>query len=619
MSGEILVLDRKSFAPVRRIAMSEGGSSAVALTPDGRWGARVDYYGRWRLELYDIENGKLARDIAGLPLSHRVDINSVALSPDGSRVIVTAPSIGMRMWDTATGAPLTSSIVGAGDDWTTITADGFFLGSQRSGSWLSVVRGLEPYSVDQFRDHLYRPDLVAELLKGDPVRRYKDAAHALNLEKILQSGSAPQIELHPERKTEQAGGSVRVTVRITDTGGGIGEKVIWRVNGVVQGGSEASAQDQAAAGGYRIVTETLKVDPSRKNAIEVTAYNAAGLLASRPLEIVIDPFGVSDAPRPRMFVLAVGVSDYAMKDWRLQYAASDAAAFAKTMKEAAHGLYGEVELSLVPEAQATKAGIEAAFDAIKDDVQPTDVFVLFVAGHGRTVASTGTYYFLPRDLTFEGGRSVEDGIGQETWQSWLKQITAQKSVLIFDTCESSAAAGLARGDKERETAIDRLRNATGRSVLTASRQAAYEGYKGHGVLTYAVLDALTAKEGTAVGEVDLLQLAAHVDREVPAISQSLFGIRQRPHYKIENNFPIGIRRASLATGSVETSIPATPTHVVIRQERVREEPRTDAPGERTLSPGTQVRVIELKAEWAIIARDGQKMGYIPLAALAALQ
>lgn len=101
-------------------------------------------------------------------------------------------------------------------------------------------------------------------------------------------------------------------------------------------------------------------------------------------------------------------------------------------------------------------------------MKASDVFVLFVAGHGRTVELTGTYYFLPRDLTFEGGRTVEDGIGQDTWQAWLKQIAAQKRILVSDTCESSAAAGLTRGSVERDTAIDRLRNATGRSVITAA-------------------------------------------------------------------------------------------------------------------------------------------------------
>ena len=63
----------------------------------------------------------------------------------------------------------------------------------------------------------------------------------------------------------------------------------------------------------------------------------------------------------------------------------------------------------------------------------------------------------------------------------------------------------------------------------------------------------------------------------------------------------------------------TPTHVLIRSERVREKPADDASGERQLGPGTQVRVIEFIGGWAIIARDGQKLGYVPENAVLRLQ
>src|SRR5262245_52389656 len=39
------------------------------------------------------------------------------------------------------------------------------------------------------------------------------------------------------------------------------------------------------------------------------------------------------------------------------------------------------------------------------------------------------------------------------------------------------------------------RHATGQNLIAASRQAAYEGYKGHGVLTYALLEALHKSDG----------------------------------------------------------------------------------------------------------------------------
>src|SRR5262249_41522547 len=116
-------------------------------------------------------------------------------------------------------------------------------------------------------------------------------------------------------------------------------------------------------------------------------------------------------------------------------------------------------------------------------------------------------------------------------------------------------------------------------------------------------------------------LADYVDERVPAITQQLFGIYQRPIRKLSgNDFPIGMRAAVLTRDPGAAGIPKTPTHVLIRPELVRERPAADAPGERQLSPGTQVRVVEFTIDaWAIVAREGEKLGYVPAAALAPLQ
>jgi Caspase domain len=271
----------------------------------------------------------------------------------------------------------------------------------------------------------------------------------------------------------------------------------------------------------------------------------------------------------------------------------------------------------VLDANATAKGIDDAVNAVSNDANPNDVFVLFIAGHGRSIA--GTYYFLPQDLTFEGGRTVEKyAVGQDQLQAWLAKIPAQKSILILDTCESATAAR--NLDTERETAVERLRRATGRSVITAASNAAFEGYEGHGLLTYVVLDAFSTRDGLRNDEVDLYRLARHVDRMVPIISQRVFGEPQRPQNRIEGNFPLGVRTAALTAPALNANIPKAPSHVLIRAERVRERPEPDAPGgERPISRGTQVRVIDIVGDWAIVARDGQKLGYVPTDALLELQ
>ena len=141
-----------------------------------------------------------------------------------------------------------------------------------------------------------------------------------------------------------------------------------------------------------------------------------------------------------------------------------------------------------------------------------------------------------------------------------------------------------------------------------------------GCLTYTILEELTKPEGSGAEEVTLTKLAAYVYDQVPKISQRVFGERQQPHNTIADDFPLGERVAAVAKPELEPAIISkTPTHVLIRTERVREKAESDALGERSLATGTQVRVIELRNGWAIVAREGKKLGFVPEEALLRLQ
>src|SRR5262249_32815538 len=122
--------------------------------------------------------------------------------------------------------------------------------------------------------------------------------------------SRPQIELLPKR-TEKTGETVKLAARLSDTGGGIGPKVIWRVNGKTQGATTAPGlSGSPAPGRYAIMEQTLTVDPSKTNEVEILAYNSSGLLTAAPLRFQVDAWGVALRERLRLFVLAIGVDTY---------------------------------------------------------------------------------------------------------------------------------------------------------------------------------------------------------------------------------------------------------------------------------------------------------------------
>src|SRR5207245_216292 len=149
----------------------------------------------------------------------------------------------------------------------------------------------------------------------------------------------------------------------------------------------------------------------------------------------------------------------------------------------------------------------------------------FIAGHGKTM--DGRYHFLPQDFRYDGERSiVERGIDQEQWQAWFARIAAKKSVLLFDTCESGSltAERVATRGLEHVAALERLTRAMGRTVLSASTDdaPAIEGYRGHGLFTYTILDALERADADGNGLIDVTELASYVDAQVPVLSERRF-------------------------------------------------------------------------------------------------
>ena len=326
-----------------------------------------------------------------------------------------------------------------------------------------------------------------------------------------------------------------------------------------------------------------------------------------------------------MFVLAVGVDKYARKDWELSYAVKDASAFAAALKLAARRFKAArcsrmSQVKTLRDAEVTERTIAAEFERLASIVKARDVFVLFLGGHGRSIAGEGWFY-LPQDLDLAKGHTIEkNGIGQDKWQAWMAKIPAQKSLVVLDACEAGASEAFRGGDRERETVMAQLEHATGRNIIAAAPagKAAYEGYQGHGVLTYAILEALHRPEGAGAETVDVFGLAAHVSRQVPAISQRAFGLRQQPRFTpTGDNFPLGVRAAVLPPAPADTaiSVPTAPTHVNTELLRVFKEPGGKGGVVLQLPPFTTVTLLKSERGWAHIGREGKALGYVPEAKL----
>ena len=71
--------------------------------------------------------------------------------------------------------------------------------------------------------------------------------------------------------------------------------------------------------------------------------------------------------------------------------------------------------------------------------------------------------------------------------------------------------------------MGRLHEATGRPVLTAASpgKSAYENYKGHGLFTYALMEALHQGDTNGNSKIEVTELAAYVEKRVPKLFAEL--------------------------------------------------------------------------------------------------
>ena len=357
-----------------------------------------------------IEGGIKIVDMADQQWSnngfHTSRLNFIDTLPDG-RLVSVSDGGEVQFHRIGKADPLAQTQLYDGGDWLTHTPDGFFIGTKTGSEQLLTRIGFSTvYPIDSFFQALYRPDLVAEALKGDPDGKVKAAAAKLDLTKAIESGPAPKIAIgSPAEGTAIPADHVEVSATLTDQGGGIG-KVEWRVNGLTLGiDSRGFDRLQAGTGGDSVATgqtvtvkKKLWLDPG-DNKIEVVAYNAQGLIASEPATVTVSWDGETAATPPKLYVLAAGINDYWDGRLKLNYAASDARAIGQAFNAAGAKLFSSVEVDTLLDSQVTAEGLGKAFADLAGKVRPRDVFVFYLAGHGKT--EDGRYYFIPQDFRYQ--------------------------------------------------------------------------------------------------------------------------------------------------------------------------------------------------------------------------
>ena len=415
--------------------------------------------------------------------------------------------------------------------WIAWTPEGYFDASPGADDLIGyhLNRGRDQagefVSARQLWETFYQPDLIARRLDGDGDARVAEMVRQRGDIRQLLTVAPPELELLSPEQAE-SDGTYRLTFRVKQPGQGTG-RVVLRVDG-----QELAGRWQAPAltpGG--VVELPLELAEGTR---EVTAELIDGRgIGSKPVQARVQVRGQPNAEPATLYVLAVGVTNYRDGDLRrgVAFAAGDAVAIAGRLKERGALLpnfRGRVVTETLVDENATVAKIETTLKAMVTKTRPDDVFVFFMAGHGTTLDDE--YYFMPWDLDYENDAALRrKGISQTLLREWQSRLPT-RSLLLLDTCRAGSAMQLAARTGDDKNALAKLIRVSQRNVIvaTSADRIALEGHEGHGVFSWAVLDALSYADYDDNGRVDVTDIATHVRKHVPAITEQKFKYRQVP-------------------------------------------------------------------------------------------
>ncbi len=500
---------------------------SAIFSPDGQWVLVGTLFAT--AKVWEVATGRHVRTFSG----HTGIVWAVAFSQDSQLVVSGGQDGSARIWRMADGNELMKLAGFADGEWVSITPKGYYTASELGATHLNVRIGNQLYSMDNFFEQFYRPDVVAKVLQthepdvtvlatfGDSMR--------VNLSQAVKQPPLVKI-VSPTAGESFDRDDLEVSVQASDQGGGVNEIRLFQNGKIV--GAEARDLSVTAKGAVKDgLTKTYHVRlVDGANVFRAIAFSH-DRIESNSDELTIQLKTPGKPPTFHLFL--VGINEYKNSVLNLNYALPDAQGMMKFFTGAPASFFKEVKRYELYDKAATKAAILAKLQELKQSA-PQDVVVLYLAGHGESIGDT--WYFIPHEVVApEREEQVKtQGVSSLELKNAVSQMGAQKVVVLIDACKSgSALVAFARRGVEDRKAIAQLARATGTHIVAASTKdqfAAEVKELGHGVFTYTVLDGLSGKaDATKDGTITVRELLTHVEHRLPEVSEQ---------YKQQAQYPV---------------------------------------------------------------------------------
>lgn len=483
------------------------------------------------IHLFSYPGTKLIRTFRG----HRGVIKSLTISPDGTKLLSQAEDYTTRLWDIASGKEIAQFINFIDGEWIAITPEGYYNASSNGDKYLNARIGNRVYGIENYREAFFRPDLVKIALAGGSLQGYRTLADVKQPPRV-------RIVQTPSTVTTE---DFKLTLRLEDQGGGVGDvRLFLNGSAIVLDSSRSLKPVQKSSEGAVYRNYSVKLAPG-SNEIRAIAFNADNSMQSNPVSHQVSAQFVS-MRKPSLYALVIGIQEFRNPKLQLKHAVADARLLATALRKGAAGLFQKVHITALTTQDVTTSGsIIKALQSYKS-INPDDLFILYIASHGTV--DDGEYFLITSNVSaLSSHRLKTDALSQVQLKELVANIPSTKKLIILDTCNAAAlgdamqVAMLTRGMSE-ETAIKVLSRAVGSTILSASTsvQEALEGYQGHGLFTWTLVQGLLGKADKGrTGFVRTSDLATYVEDEVPAISERVFKRVQQPSASMNGqSFPV---------------------------------------------------------------------------------
>jgi WD40 repeat protein len=438
--------------------------------------------------------------------------------------------------------------------WVAWTPDGYYDaspgGEELIGWQVNNGKGREAdfYPASRFHSIKYRPDALGGIIKaqgGSSIVRVADSESGKTSGTSAIAAALPPVVtiVDPEDGSQVSSTSVTLHYTLRSPSG----EPVTGVRAMVDG------RPVSATRGVRLVADeddlqTITISlPARDSEVSLIAENRFAASVPASVHLVWDTAAPSEqfVAKPKLYVLAVGISAYQKPELKLGYAAKDAKDFSAVMQGQKDGLYRDVEIKLLTDAP--KDNIEDGLDWLQRQVTSRDVGIIFLAGHGVDDPN-GIYYFLPANADL--ARLKATGLAFSDVKNTVSSI-AGKAILFVDTCHSGDILGARRGAADINAVVNELSSAeNGVVVFTAStgRQYSLEDPKWqNGAFTKALVEGLDGKaDYTGRGSITINMLDLYLAERVKELTNG----EQTPATAKPStvpDFPLAIKRGNNQT------------------------------------------------------------------------